>query len=63
MLSELKDFLAPFETFTQMVSSTGALLSLIPLIKAEIRDISSISLVSVDPSHKKSKQETKQSTT
>ena len=38
LLSELKDFLAPFELFTQMVSSSGAMLSLVPLIRAEVYD-------------------------
>ncbi len=50
MLTELRDFLAPFENFTQMVSSTGALLSLIPLIKAEVYDSTS----SNNPAGKKS---------
>jgi len=36
LLSELKDFLTPFEDYTQLVSSSGASLSLIVLIRNDI---------------------------
>ena len=43
MLKELRDLLAQFETLTQIVSSNGALLSLVPLIRAKICDSTQIS--------------------
>ena len=43
MPRELRDLLAPFEIFTQVVSSNGALLSLVPLIRAEIYNSTQVS--------------------
>ena len=43
MLRKLKDLLAPFETFIQIVLSNRALLSLVSLIRAEIYDSTLVS--------------------
>lgn len=56
LLTELRNFLKPFEENTQLVSSSGAFLSLIVLIRQDIKQRSSMAAGNCHPSMLQLKQ-------